>query len=141
MIKALIATSLLFLLAPQADAQPARQLLNGMRAEAGLGPVAPSALLEDAAMAHAMDMARNGFISHTGSDGSSTEERARRAGYDFCTIAENIGQGQDSLTEVLGTWAQSAQHRRTMLETDVTDYGLVRAPGDIWVLVLGRDGC
>lgn len=122
-------------------AQQARQILNGLRAEQGLGTVTPSPRLEEAAMAQALDMAQNGFFGHVGSDGSQVGDRARKAGYDWCAIAENIAQGPDELTEVLGAWARSAPHRRNLLRKDVKDYGLVRAPGDIWVLVLGRAGC
>lgn len=131
----------LICLAPLAEAQQVRQLLNGLRAEAGLGPVTPSPRLEEAAMAHALDMASNGFFSHDGSDGSDVGDRVRRAGYGWCRVAENIAQGQDSLTEVLGAWVASPGHRANMLLSDITDYGMVRAPGNIWVLVLGRDGC
>jgi uncharacterized protein YkwD len=97
--------------------------------------------LEEAAMVHAMDMADGGFFGHAGSDGSRVGDRARAAGYGWCAIAENIAKGQGSLTEVLGAWANSAGHRRNMLLADITDYGLVRAPGDIWVLVLGSERC
>lgn len=124
-----------------AEAQPVRQMLNGLRAEQGLGPVTPSPRLEEAAKRHAMDMARRGFFDHKGSDGSDVMQRARGQGYGACAIAENIAKGQKTLTEVLGDWAQSPVHRRNMLNAEVTDYGLVRAPGDIWVLVLGKDGC
>ena len=129
------------LIAPEAGAQQVRQMLNGMRAEVGLGPVTPSPRLEEAAMAHALDMAQNGFFAHVGSDGSSAEDRARRAGYSPCTIAETIAQGRSSLTGALGGWAQAEPDRAKMLDPQITDYGLVRAPGDIWVLLLGRDGC
>lgn len=124
-----------------ASAQQVRQMLNGMRAEQGLGPVTPSPRLEAAAMAHATDMAENGFFRHTGSDGSSVGQRAKKEGYGWCLIAENIAKGQGSLTEVMGAWANSPPHRKNMLQARVTDYGLVRAEGDIWVLVLGREGC
>jgi len=127
--------------ADSAAAQPVRQMLNGLRAEEGLGPVTPSPRLEEAAKAHALDMARRGFFSHTGSNGSSVMDRVRAEGYGACAIAENIAQGQKDLREVLGAWAQSPPHRKNMLNAEVTDYGLVRAPGDIWVLVLGKDGC
>ena len=138
MLAALLA---LLTVAPAVQAQQVRQLLNGLRAEAGLGPVTPSPRLEEAAMAHALDLAQGDSLSHTGSDGSTVGDRARRAGYGCCAIAENIARGQDSLTEVLGSWARSAAHRGNMLRPEITDYGLVRAPGDVWVLVLGREGC
>jgi uncharacterized protein YkwD len=124
-----------------AQAQQARQMLNGLRAEQGISGVVPSEILEEIAMAHAMDMAENGFFSHTGSDGSSIGDRARAAGYGYCAIAENIAKGQKSLTEVMSSWAASRGHRRNMLNRNVTEYGLVRAPGHIWVMVLGAQGC
>lgn len=123
------------------EAQQARQFINGLRAESGLGPVGSSTHLEQAAMAHAMDMVRNGFFGHDGSDGSTVGTRALRAGYDWCVIAENIAKGPNTQAEVLGLWARSPPHRRNMLRRGITEYGLVRAPGDIWVLVLGSAAC
>lgn len=128
-------------LSAAAHAQQARQMINGMRAEQGLGPVKPSDRLEKAAMAHAMDMSRNKFFAHKGSDGSSLLQRVRRTGYGPCVVAENIAQGQSSLTEVMTSWAASAGHRKNLLNRKITEYGLVKAPGDYWVLVLGRAGC
>ncbi|WP_323771036.1 CAP domain-containing protein [Antarctobacter sp.] len=118
-----------------------RALLNGLRAEAGLAPLSSSAPLEKAARRHARDMARRGFFAHSGSDGSDVMDRARRAGYRPCQIAENIAKGQRSLEEVFADWMTSPGHRRNMLNGGVSDYGLVRGDGNIWVLVLGRDGC
>lgn len=133
---------LFLVLLPQlAVAQQVRQMINGLRNEQGLGAVTPSPRLEAAAMAHAMDMAQNDFFGHQGSDGTQVGDRAADAGYNWCLIAENIAQGQGSTQEVLGAWARSAPHRRNMLLADVTEYGLVRGPGDIWVLVLGQAGC
>ncbi|MDA7425385.1 CAP domain-containing protein [Thalassococcus lentus] len=138
---ALFALIILGLSGAEAQAQQVRQMLNGLRAEQGLDPVTPSPRLESAAMAHALDMLDNGFFGHTGSDGSAVGDRARRAGYGYCLIAENIAQGQGNLAEVMGAWANSPGHRANMLREDVKDYGLVRAQGNIWVMVLGRDGC
>ncbi len=123
------------------QAQQARQLLNGLRTEHGVGGVRPSPTLEEIAMGHAMDMAENGFFSHTGTDGGSIGDRARAAGYRYCTIAENIAKGQKSVPEVMSSWIASRGHRRNMVNDKVTEYGLVRAPGNIWVMVLGTDGC
>ncbi|MFW2542077.1 CAP domain-containing protein [Primorskyibacter sp. 2E107] len=131
----------LMLVPATAGAQQVRQMLNGIRSENGLGPLRPSSALEQAAMAHAMDMAREGFFGHVGSDGTKAMARAKREGYRACFVAENIAKGQDSLTEVMGGWARSAGHRRNLLSPRVTEYGLVRAPGNIWVLVLGRANC
>ncbi|WP_417206878.1 CAP domain-containing protein [Antarctobacter sp.] len=131
----------LVMAAGAAGAGEERALLNGLRAEAGLAPLSTSATLEKAARRHARDMARRGFFAHSGSDGSDAMDRARRAGYRPCQIAENIAKGQRSLEEVFADWMTSPGHRRNMLNGGVRDYALVRGDGNIWVLVLGRDGC
>ncbi|WP_425098908.1 CAP domain-containing protein [Tropicibacter sp. S64] len=132
---------MLVLLPLDVAAQQVRQLLNGIRSENGLGPVVPSTALEQAAMAHAVDMAQQGFLGHVGSDGSETMARVRREGYEACHVAENIAQGGTSVTEVLGGWARSPGERENLLSPEVQEYGLVRATGDIWVLLLGRSNC
>lgn len=124
----------------QADAA-ALSAVNTARAGAGLAPVAYAPALEQVAQAHARDMARTGFFSHEGSDGSSVGERARRAGYGFCLIAENIAKGQGDLRSVMADWMASAGHRRNILQDRATEVGLARADGNIWVMVLGRPGC
>ena len=65
--------------------------------EAGRGPLVYDDRLEAAARAHGADMARIGFFSHTGSDGSDIGTRLHRAGYGWCFAAENIAMGQRSL--------------------------------------------
>ena len=125
----------------EAGAQQLRQMLNGLRAEEGLSGVTASPQLEEAAMAHALDMVDRGFFGHDGSDGSDVGTRVTRTGYGWCVVAENIAQGQGSIAEVMGAWARSAPHRENMLRPEVTEYGLVRGRGDIWVLVLASDRC
>ena len=115
--------------------------INGFRADEGRAPLDVSSTLTRAATAHAKDMARNGYFSHTGSDGSSVADRARRVGYRYCFIADNIAKGQPGLDAVLTGWAGSAGHRRNMLAAEAKSVALVEAPGRIWVMVLGRDGC
>lgn len=123
-----------------AGAEPVRefaQMVSGFRAEQGLGPVKANPKLELAAERHAQDMARRGFFSHTGSNGSSVGKRARRAGYRFCVIAENIAKGQRSAAEAMRSWMASPGHRRNMLDRRIKEIGVARAPGNIWVMVLG----
>lgn len=123
-----------------AGAEPVRefaQMVSGFRAEQGLGPVRANSKLELAAERHAQDMARRGFFSHTGSNGSSVGKRARRAGYRFCVIAENIAKGQRSAAEAMRSWMASPGHRRNMLDRRIKEIGVARAPGNIWVMVLG----
>ncbi|GIW86827.1 MAG: hypothetical protein KatS3mg108_1151 [Isosphaeraceae bacterium] len=85
-------------------------------------PLAWNEALAQAAQAHSDDMARNGFQSHTGSDGSSVEDRIRRAGYgtpiraaeNAFAYAESIDQAMQAFTLDWGVADQG--HRRNLLE-------------------------
>ena len=123
-----------------AHAGPARdvvRLTNEFRADNGLPELRLSPLLESIASTHAADMRLNGFFSHTGTDGSSVADRARRRGYDYCLIAENIAMGQRSAKRVTRDWIKSRGHRRNMLNIGATEIGVIQE-GRYWVMVLGR---
>ena len=115
--------------------------VNGFRRIKRRAPLTWSPLLERVAQAHADDMAQNGFFSHDGSDGSDIATRLDRAGYGWCAAAENIAKGHGSVAEVLEGWRASPGHRRNMLNREVTEMGLARGEGNLWVMVLGRPGC
>jgi len=112
--------------------------LNAYRTGRGLAPLARNAGLTRAARLHAEDMARAGYFSHRGRDGSSAAERIGRQGCGGHT-AENIAQGYPSEAAVLAGWKRSAGHDRNLLRREVRHYGLARAAGDTWVLVLASD--
>ena len=74
---------LALLLAPLSPALASTQdvvvrTLNAQRAAHGLHAVAPHRQLMAAAEAQARDMARGGFMSHRGSDGSNLAQRVKR---------------------------------------------------------------
>lgn len=115
--------------------------LSQVRAQEGRGALKPSGQLTRAATAHAEDLARSGRFSHEGSNGSSVGQRVRKQGYKFCFVAENIAEGQGSLQDVLEGWMASPGHRRNILAEQAVEFGLVRGPDNLWVMVLGRPGC
>jgi len=115
--------------------------LNALRAQYGRAALDTNAVLAAVARGHAEDMIANSFFGHVSSDGRTIVERSRGGGYDFCHVAENLAMGQISFEQVMQQWLGSPAHRRNLLENDVTEFGLVRAPGNLWVLVLGRPGC
>ncbi|MDX2264297.1 MAG: CAP domain-containing protein [Hyphomicrobiales bacterium] len=125
--------------------QPAEALaeINAYRAKKGLSPLRLNAKLTQAAKAHSLDLARNDRISHFGSDGSDIEERARRSGYAFNLIAENVGTGQRSASEVIEGWRKSPSHNENLLLPDAEEMGIavVYRPETeyqtFWTLVLG----
>ncbi len=57
------------------------RLINELRAERGLPPYVYNETLAHAAQLHAEDCMRRGSCSHTGSDGSTVQQRIMRAGY------------------------------------------------------------
>lgn len=115
-------------------------LLNDVRADNGAAAVSYNAQLDAAAQAHADDMLRNGYFSHTGLDGSSPGDRARRAGYDWRTYGENIASGYRSEEGVMAGWTGSPGHHANNINPAFEEFGLGLAMdgrGSRWVLLLG----
>lgn len=141
-----IAIILFICLAGMAGADPVREvatLTNVFRAKSGLPPLAVSPVLEAVAEAHGQDMARKGFFSHRGSNGSTLGRRAERQGYRYCLIAENIAKGQKTPAEVMRSWTSSKGHRANMLQRRAREIGVIRTGVNIWVMVIGTrmGGC
>ena len=128
-------------LAASVDRSAALSSLNILRENRNLASLRYSTALEKSARRHAEDMVRNGFVSHTGSDGSDAGARLVRGGYSWCAYAENIAAGLSSQGEVMKAWYKSRDHRKNLLNRHVSEFALVRAANDIWVMVLARPGC
>jgi uncharacterized protein YkwD len=99
-------------------------LLNQERRRFGLSPVTHNDRIGAAAIRHSGDMARNNFMSHTGSDGSTPFSRMRDAGYNYRTAAENVAAGHPSAEAVVRAWMNSAGHRQNMLNAGFCDVGV-----------------
>lgn len=114
--------------------------INQVRGNQGLRSLSPHPRLEAAARAHATDMLRNGYFSHTGLNGSKVRNRITAQGYSGCFWAENIAYGDLSASEVFNAWMESRGHRRNMLHRRAHHYGLASAGSGqdtFWVLVFG----
>ena len=124
-------------LATSALADPAATgALNGLRDARGVPPVVYSERLAQVALAHARDMARQGTMTHTGSNGSTVGQRVRRAGYRWCYVSENVAMGYRSLERVLNAWAASPGHYRNMVNRKAREFGMAQTPDRFWVMVL-----
>ena len=101
---------------------------NAFRKEQGRGPVGVNKELAAAAEYFAGYMAETGKYGHT-ADGSRPSDRAKKHGYDYCIVAENIayvfnpnGFTAEALADEFFTgWKNSPPHRKNMLDPDVTD--------------------
>ena len=142
LLSAGIATGFSHQVAGPAFADPAATVaVNDFRKDKRRKALKYSSKLEKIADDHAKDMAKNSFFSHQGSNGSSVGDRARKGGYKYCVIAENIAMGQSSLDEVMQSWINSKGHRKNLEHKKVSEFGLARQPGNIWVMVLAAQKC
>jgi len=104
---------------------------NVFRKEQGLQPVRRNAALDRAAKSFARYLARSGKFAHE-ADGRAPADRAKEAGYWFCSIAENLALNLDSrgfTVEKLGHdvvegWKGSPGHRKNMMLTGVSEIGV-----------------
>jgi len=70
--------------------------VNSARAAYGLPPLVLSSAISAVSNAHAWDMLRNGYFSHTSLDGRTKEDRLRNAGISFSWSGENICYSNNS---------------------------------------------
>lgn len=84
--------------------------LNSVRRSAGQPPLRTNNRLNNAAQRHSDDMARNQFMSHTGSDGSTMGQRITATGYSFSRAGENVARGQRDVSGVMNSWVNSPGH-------------------------------
>jgi uncharacterized protein YkwD len=115
----------------------------GDRLMAAALPVRANARLRAAAAAHASDMAGLSFFSHTGTDDAQVAERARRSGYAWRTVGENIAAGQMTADAAMQGWLKSPSHCANLMQPSYTEMGLAFAvnpqseSGVYWVQVFG----
>ena len=106
--------------------------LNALRAQNGLKPVSLNTALTTAAQRHSQDMAKTGNISHTGSDGSTPEQRMRAAGYLGGTGEEAIYGGRATVDDAWYFWTNDRGHANILLRPEYTVVGIAVAnAGDL----------
>jgi uncharacterized protein YkwD len=117
------------------------RLINAERANAGLPAFTEHPALTQSARRHAIDMARHDLNSHTGSDGSTPQQRMAEQGYDGVPWTEAIVLGRPNPSETLASWMQSPGHRDIVLDHTATEigvgYGAGGSYGNAWVIDLG----
>ena len=109
---------------------------------AAVPPLGESRKLNDAAAAHARDMAKKKFFDHRGSDGSQPRDRVLRTGYKSRLTGENIALGPESAEEVVAGWLDSPGHCANIMEPRFQEIGVGLATGKkrgqiYWVQTFG----
>jgi uncharacterized protein YkwD len=119
----------------QFNAQVVR-LTNAARIKAGLQPLVRNSLLDRASDAHVRDMdQQNAYLAHTGSQGSTPEERIKSFGYKAAWVnlegnkrrtirLENAATGWATPAEVVEAWLASPGHRAAMLDPETKEIGV-----------------
>lgn len=134
------------LLPPAQDLQRLHALVNEARSEARTcgdvqyGAAPPLALeprLMAAAQKHSVDMHEHGFMSHTGSDGSTLSERVEREGYAWRQLGENVAWGYTTPESVMAGWLGSPGHCSNLMRPGYTELGLGRE-GHRWTQVFAQ---
>jgi len=124
----------------EARARPQR---CGDKTFAPAPPLRLNPVLYGVASAHAGDMARHDFFSHTGRDGSTVDGRATRAGYDWRAIGENIAAGQVSADAAVRGWINSPGHCANIMSPAFSEMGAAfvvskqSSQGIYWTQVFG----
>ncbi|HEY3046140.1 MAG TPA: CAP domain-containing protein [Polaromonas sp.] len=124
----------------EARARPRR---CGNDSFAAARPLRLNATLRDVADAHAADMARHSYFSHTGRDSSHVDGRASRVGYPWRAIGENIAAGQMQAEAAVQGWLNSPGHCANIMSPAYTEMGAAFAvnnrsdAGIYWVQVFG----
>ena len=106
-------------------------LLNVERRQHGLRPLDLNKKLSRAARAHAKDMTRRNYFSHTSLNGSSFLDRIRRTGYlsnaHAWMAGENLAWGSGHLATprlTVRAWMNSPGHRHNILTGRFSSIGI-----------------
>lgn len=124
------------------DTNAVLTLVNQERANAGLAPLQLNACLQNAAVAHASDMATSNYFSHTGLNNSTPTSRANSAGYSG-GVGENIAAGNGTAQATFTQWMGSSGHRANILNPGYQSIGIGygynagSTYGHYWVQVFG----
>ena len=93
-------------------------------------PLTVNAELTSAALAHSQDMYKNGYIEaapHSGSDGSSPQQRIEAAGYrNWTSTGENVAAGYTvgGGADVVEAWLKSPGHCENIMNPKFREIGI-----------------
>ena len=98
--------------------------INQQRSNTNLVAYVENDQLQQAARRHTEDMAVNGALSHTGSDGTIGPDRIEQACYTAARAGEIIGWGFPTVDAMMNWWMNSDVHRPNILHNFYTEMGI-----------------
>lgn len=109
------------------------RLVNKVRVENGLRPLAANWELSRVARFKSRDMRDNHYFSHTSPTYGSPFQMMRDFSLSFRTAGENIAYGQRTPQAVVDAWMNSSGHRANILNASYTQIGVgYVADGRYW---------
>lgn len=118
-----------------------QRLTNLERSKTGAAALSINSLLNQAAQAHAVNMAQTGQFSHV-INNIGPGERITATGYVWQTYGENIAYGYTSPESVMSGWMNSDGHRANILNSNFTELGVGYATNSTgrpyWVQVFAK---
>ncbi len=120
------------------------QVINHERVSRGLPTLNPNTYLMAAAQAHSVDLATNDRWSHIGADGSTPQDRMRRAGYPLGEGEEVLAANSADVNEIVDAWLRNPRHEGILMDPEYVDVGAGHAYnadslyGDYWTVVVAR---
>lgn len=113
--------------------------VNKARMSEGIPPVDYSEELEDVAYVHTLDMIKNHFFGHTGSDKSTLRERVAESGFEASVVGENLGKNLFSVQDAVAYWMSQTDGFEQILNPDFTHIGAFEKSGK-WTQVFAAFG-
>lgn len=110
-------------------------LSNNERTSRGLGALATSAALTQAAQAKAAHMFANNYWAHVAPDGTTPWYFMGQAGYTYIAAGENLAMDFGTSASVVNGWMNSEGHRDNILNTNFLDVGVAAVNG----ILLGQE--
>ena len=112
--------------------------VNRVRAQHVLRPLRFHTLLWVAARDHSAEQQRHGYMGHGSPDPSRRRlaQRIQQAGYVGRVFAEVVAWGYPDTASVVEGWMNSPDHRRILLDPELTEAGFSRV-GEYWTGNLG----
>lgn len=103
--------------------------INQYRAENGRAALSLNTKLGRASELHSQDQAAGDFSGHTGSNGSTPEQRITAQGYQYSWSGENVFWSipDGSANAAFTWWKGSPDHNANMLNSNFTEIGIGRA--------------
>ncbi|MBQ9120807.1 MAG: SafA/ExsA family spore coat assembly protein [Clostridia bacterium] len=109
------------------------RLVNEIRVQNGLKPLAYNWELSRVARYKSQDMKDNRYFSHTSPVYGSPFQMMKNFGITYRSAGENIARGQASPQAVVNAWMNSSGHRANILNASFTEIGVgYVAGGNYW---------